>query len=107
MAADWLQSKGLSLLQSRVSCRFGEIDLVMRDRRHLVLVEVKYRRQQLAAAVASVTTSKQRKLSLAARWLFAQHPEWQALAWRFDVLAISGDLASPQIEWLPAAFDLA
>lgn len=107
VAADWLRSKGLTLLQSRVTCRFGEIDLVMRDRRHLVLVEVKYRKNHLDDAFASVTSSKQKKLSLAAQWLFGQHPEWQALNWRFDVLALAGELAEPEVEWLQAAFELA
>lgn len=105
-AEKWLAAKGFELLERQLSCRFGEIDLVMRRQQLLVLVEVKYRAKDLAGAIASVSLSKQKKLSLAASWLFANRPQWQSLEWRFDVLAIAGDLNDPTVQWLPAAFEL-
>lgn len=107
VAGSWLKAQGFKLLEARVSCRYGEIDLVMRNRSHLLLVEVKYRAGGLTTAIDSVTAAKQKKLSLAARWLYSQRPEWQSLTWRFDVLALSGDLEKPDVKWLPAAFELA
>lgn len=107
VAAGWLQKQGLRLLEQRVSCRFGEIDLVMRERNQLVLVEVKYRAQGLTQAVASVSPAKQKKCSLTAQWLYSQRPAWQSLTWRFDVIALAGDLSAPKVKWLPAAFELA
>lgn len=106
LAERWLVGQGLKPVARQLKCRFGELDLVMRQRQSLVLLEVKYRRQDINAAMLSVTPAKQRRLSKAARWLYSQHPEWQALAWRFDVLAVAGDLEQPQIKWVPAAFEL-
>lgn len=106
VAEQWLSAKGFELLERQLRCRFGEIDLVMRRQQLLILVEVKYRAEELADAIASVSLSKQKKLSLAAGWLFANRPQWQSLEWRFDVLAIAGDLNNPKVQWLPAAFEL-
>jgi putative endonuclease len=105
-AESWLRAKGFELLERQVSCRFGEIDLVMRRKRVLALVEVKYRAKDLSAAILSVSPVKQKKLSLAASWLYSQRPQWQSLEWRFDVLAVAGDMASPEVQWVPAAFEL-
>lgn len=107
VAAAWLKKQGLRLLETRVSCRFGELDLVMRQGNELVLVEVKYRATGLDSALASVSASKRKKLSLAAQWLYSQRPEWGSLVWRFDVIALAGDLSKPEVKWLPAAFELA
>lgn len=106
VAEQWLCAKGLKSLERQVACRFGEIDLVMRDKGSVVLVEVKYREASLQAAVDSVTMAKRRKLGLAAKWLYGQRPEWQQLAWRFDVLAVSGDLSAPEVRWLTSAFEI-
>lgn len=106
MAERWLQRKGLTALERQVVCRFGEIDLVMQQGGSLVLVEVKYRQTTLLNAFESVTAVKQRKLCSAAAWLYAHRPQWQAMDWRFDVLALAGDLKAPEVQWLPAAFEL-
>ncbi|PIU17035.1 MAG: YraN family protein, partial [Gallionellales bacterium CG08_land_8_20_14_0_20_59_87] len=39
-AAQYLQQKGLRLVQANYRCRFGEIDLIMQDGPVLVFVEV-------------------------------------------------------------------
>lgn len=106
VAQRWLQRKGLKLLERQVACRFGEIDLVMQQGSSVVLVEVKYRQGALFDAFESVTAAKRRKLGLAARWLYVNRPQWQDMNWRFDVLALAGDLKSPEVEWLSAAFEL-
>jgi putative endonuclease len=40
LAAVYLQQQGLKLLTSNYRCKFGEIDLIMRDSHSLVFVEV-------------------------------------------------------------------
>ena len=106
-ALQCLLRKGLTLVQRnyRVArgphARGGEIDLVMRDRDGtLVFVEVRARRSAAhGGAAASVTTSKQRSLKLAAQHFLLQLP--QVPPCRFDVVAIDGE----PVQWLPAAFD--
>ena len=43
MAADYLVSQGLLILERNYRCRMGEVDLIARDGNYLVFVEVKYR----------------------------------------------------------------
>ncbi|OKS92109.1 YraN family protein [Escherichia coli] len=63
-ARRWLEGKGLRFIAA-------EIDLIMREGRTTVFVEVRYRRSALyGGAAASVTRSKQHKLLQTARlWL--------------------------------------
>lgn len=61
-ARRWLESKGLRFIAANVRERGGEIDLIMRDGKTTVFVEVRYRRSGLyGGAAASVTRSKQHK----------------------------------------------
>ena len=49
----FLQQQGLQLVQQNYSCRFGEIDLVMREQQTLVFVEVKFRRSNQFGGAAA------------------------------------------------------
>jgi putative endonuclease len=102
LAGQYLQQQRLTLLAQNVSCRYGELDLVMRDGDCLVFVEVKYRQSSaFGSATSMVTLSKQQKLRSAASW-YLQQQQWRGAA-RFDVLAIEGD-APYQFNWLKSAF---
>ncbi|SQB37417.1 Uncharacterised protein family UPF0102 [Citrobacter koseri] len=73
-ARRWLESKGLHFVAANVRERGGEIDLIMRDGKTTVFVEVRYRRSaQFGGAAASVTWSKQHKLLQTARLWLARH----------------------------------
>ena len=43
-AEKYLQQQGLNLILRNYQCKVGEIDLIMRDQKTLVFVEVRYRR---------------------------------------------------------------
>lgn len=102
LAADYLQRQGLVLLNSNYSCRFGEIDLVMREGNTLVFVEVRQRStDRFGGAAMSITQAKQKKISLTAQSYLQKHGD---SACRFDVVLIDG---SQQIEWLRNAFEAA
>jgi putative endonuclease len=102
LAGQYLQQQGLQLVAQNVSCRFGELDLVMRQQDCLVFVEVKYRQSSaFGSAAAMVTTAKQQKLRATAHW-YLQQQQWRGAA-RFDVLAIEGE-APYQFSWLKNAF---
>lgn len=105
-AARYLTSHGLSLLDSNVRYRDGELDLVMRDGDVLVFVEVRYRASNdYGGAAASVTPTKQRRLIRAATRYLAAHPALAVLPCRFDVIGAEGNPDAPQLTWLRAAFD--
>ncbi|MEW6415332.1 MAG: YraN family protein [Pseudomonadota bacterium] len=100
-AEAWLVSRGLAPVTRNWRCRFGEIDLVMRDGATLVFVEVRLRsRRDFGGAAASVTPAKQRKLVAAARQYLAGLKTLPAC--RFDVVALDG---RGEAEWIRNAID--
>ncbi len=100
-AAEFLTGRGLTLLERNYRCRFGEIDLIMRDGRVLVFVEVRYRRNKsFGGAVASITASKRQKLLLTARHYMSARQEIPAC--RFDAVLLNGDTGD--LEWIENAF---
>jgi putative endonuclease len=106
-AATYLENRGLTVLARGYRCRLGEIDLVCRDERHLVIVEVRARSSgALCSAVDSIGAAKRRRIVLATRHLLMRHSEWQAAPIRFDVVAFDAiDRAEPEINWIQNAFD--
>ena len=74
-AARHLVEQGMTLLDRNWRCDAGEIDLVLRDGRVLVVCEVKTRSSNAyGSPVEGVTAAKAARLRrLAARWL-AEHP---------------------------------
>ena len=62
-AEAFLQAAGLSLVARNWHCRFGEIDLIMKDGATLVFVEVRKRGgERFGGAIASIGLQKQGKL---------------------------------------------
>lgn len=102
LAAAFLQRQGLKLVETNYRCRFGEIDLICHDRNTLVFVEVRLRgNDAYGGAAASITTSKQHKLVLAARHYLQRLRASPAC--RFDVVLLRG-LRDNDIEWIRNAF---
>ncbi len=106
LAAAYLGLHGLELLARNVRCKAGEIDLVCRDGRILVLVEVRQRaRGDYGGALASVAGAKRRKLLRAARFLLHTRPAWRGCLMRFDVVGIQGvPTGKHEIAWIKDAF---
>ena len=106
-AATYLEEHGLSVIARGYRCRLGELDLVCRDDRQLVIVEVRARsRGALCSAVESIDVHKRRRIVQATRHLLMRHAEWQAAMIRFDVVAFDAiDAPEPQIRWIRNAFD--
>ncbi|MEX0584624.1 MAG: YraN family protein [Natronospirillum sp.] len=101
-AAEHLEKAGLTVLARNVQCRWGEIDLILRDGNYWVFAEVKARRsQQFGGGLAAVTASKQRKLRRTAEWYLNYRKKPQQ-ACRFDVIEVN--LATQEITWIRNAF---
>lgn len=104
LALDFLESRGLKLIEENYHCRLGELDLVMRDGNFLVFVEVRLRRNpNFGSAAESVTRNKQDKLWRAALHFTASRPELASLPVRFDVIALS-DMRIDDNCWIKNAF---
>lgn len=105
-----LQAAGLELIGRNYACRGGEIDLILREGRVLVIVEVRSKsRHDYGSAAASVDRRKQRRITLATRHLLARQPELARLPVRFDVVAIDTSAATDAaaINWIRDAFRVA
>lgn len=87
VAADYLKAKRYKLLATGYHCRFGEIDLIVSNRKYLVFVEVKLRRSDtFAQAREFVDAHKQERLRSTAAIYLAETPTH--LQPRFDVIEI-------------------
>lgn len=106
----YLQEQGLSLQLRNYRCTAGEIDLIMLQQQTLVLIEVRYRRdQEYGGAAASVTITKQQKIIRAAQHLLQTQPKYRRYPVRFDLIAIDGkdgNNTEPRINWIKDAFRL-
>ena len=86
-AAEYLKKQGYHLLAVGWQCRFGEIDLIMRDGSYLAFVEVKLRKSDsFAKAREFVTAAKQNRLRTTAEVYLSEHPV--KLQPRFDVVEV-------------------
>ncbi len=104
-ACEHLKKHGLSLVTRNYRCRYGELDLIMRSKSCLIVAEVRYRQSaRFGGGAATVTAAKQRRIIKSARCYLQQHSEHRDLPVRFDVIALSGELPKPVVEWLPNAF---
>lgn len=73
---------------------------------HLVFVEVRYRKSSdFGSPMATVTPRKQQKIRRTAALFLQKHKRYQAMASRFDVVAIlSGPSGIDEIQWIRHAF---
>ena len=102
-SARFLERHGLKVLVRNFRCRGGEIDLICRDGKALVFVEVRLRRNAcFGGAAASISQGKQRRIILAARHYLAANAKNDADC-RFDCLLLDGN-PEHSIEWIRDAF---
>lgn len=107
LASDFLAGKGYRILGRNYRCKGGEVDIIARDGKTLVFVEVKTRRSSsYGVPQLAVTPFKQRQLMKASlTWLSSQKSH--DIPARFDVVAITlQDGKDPFIEHIQNAFDL-
>lgn len=102
LALGYLQSRGLTLVAQNFRCRFGEIDLIMRDGQTIVFAEVRLRKSNaFGGASASVDSRKQRRILAAARHYLSELRGSPVC--RCDVVLLR-DLNDKDIEWIQNAF---
>lgn len=107
VAAEYLRKKRYELVASGYHSRFGEIDLIVKNRKYLVFVEVKLRKSaSFAHAFEYVDHRKQDKLRMTASIYLSHNPT--ELQPRFDVIEIYAPegmmTPHPEIHHLEDAF---
>lgn len=108
VAAAYMKKKQYHLEATGFRCRFGEIDLIVSNKRYLVFVEVKLRKSdKFAQAMEYVDRFKQERLRTTAAMYLDQFPT--KLQPRFDVIEIYAPegvaTIHPVIRHMEAAFE--
>ncbi len=103
-AAKFLESQGLQIVERNYRGRYGEIDLIARDGKTLVFVEVRARASNaFGGAAASITAAKRSKLTRTALQYLATLGRTPPC--RFDaVLMRNGATGAEPVEWIRDAF---
>ena len=107
VAAEYLRKKRYSIVATNYRTRLGEIDLIAANKKYLVFVEVKLRKNaDFAMAREFVDSGKQRRIRTVAGYYLASHPT--SLQPRFDVIEIYApeglETRRPTINHLEDAF---
>lgn len=91
-AAEYLVQCGYRILTMNYRCRIGEIDIVARDGKYLVFVEVKFRAGGKGGfPQEAVDYKKQRTICKVADYYCMTHGRCMSTPCRFDVVAVLGD----------------
>ncbi len=104
LAAAALKKQGYKILERNYITPLGEIDLIARQGKTLVIIEVKTRKNtRFGSPQEAVSAAKQAKLRRLADYYLKEHRLTGASV-RFDVVAILLADAGPQIEIISDAF---
>ena len=108
LATAYLRGRKFAIIERNFRCKGGEVDIIAREGKTLVFIEVKTRRTlSFGPPQLAVTPFKQRQISKAALTWLAKKKLFYASA-RFDVIAIHiPDHKVPVIDHIMDAFDLA
>ena len=108
MAVKYLRKKGYRILEQNYRNRLGEIDIIARQRKTIVFVEVKTRRDtRFGDPKWSVTPKKQQRISMVALQ-YLKERDMNGLPARFDVVSIVHPHGGKgTIELVRNAFELA
>lgn len=103
LACQWLEANGFTIIHRNWRHGRDELDIVAREGRFLVVVEVKtLSSEQWKQPEQAVDKAKQRKLFRAAGAL--AHTVEEDLELRFDVISVTFAPEGPRILHLPDAF---
>ena len=105
VAARYLRNLGYKIIVRNFRCELGEIDIVARDGKTLVFVEVKTRSYDDPAPEDQVNATKQHQITKAAKLYLTRYGVPQPAS-RFDVVAIIWpNNRDPLIRHTPHAFE--
>ena len=101
IAEQELARRGIRMVQRNARTRFGEIDLVCRDARRYVFVEVKTRHERsFVTAVEAASGAKVRRLTRLA-WAWLAHAGERETEWRMLIATVTLRDDGPSVEIIP------
>lgn len=103
---NYLEKRGMKLIETNYQSHRGEIDLIMKDGEFIVFVEVRYRkRRDYGEAVATISRNKQQRIIRTAICYLQKENLFDKAPCRFDVVAVQSVENKLNIEWIKSAFD--
>jgi len=100
LACNYLLNQGLRLVEKNFQCKYGELDLIMKDNETLVIVEVRFRKSNKYGSAAESISKKKQSRIIATTQYYLSSNKIDSLV-RFDALAMSSDT---DINWIKNAF---
>ena len=84
----WMWLRFYNIIDYRYKTKLGELDLVVKRGKTLIIVEIKLR-PSLAESLESVPKFSQERIVRATQWYLAKHPKYNDYTVRFDIVAIA------------------
>ena len=104
-AAEFLEREGYRILERNYRCPLGEMDIIAREGRTVVFVEVKTRSsERFGPPQAAIGPQKQRRMTAIALY-YLKGKGWLGTPARFDVAAVSLGEGGEKITLYRNAFD--
>jgi putative endonuclease len=105
LAAAALKQQGYKILERNFVAPLGEIDLIARQGKTYIFIEVKTRKgERFGTPQEAVNPAKQARLRRLADYYLKQKRLGEDVLIRFDVVAIIVDEAGPRLEVIQNAF---
>lgn len=102
-ARDFLAKQGLQWITSNYRCRWGEIDIIMKEADYYVFIEVRSRvSAEYGGALESITARKKQKIIKTALHYLTTKSLLDRYPSRFDVICMQGKQA--ETLWIKNAF---
>ena len=91
-ACEYLKAQGYQILEQNFHCKVGEIDIIAKNGKYLVFVEVKYRKNSShGSPLEAVNFTKQKKISQTAGYYLMTKHKKENVSVRFDVVSVLGE----------------
>lgn len=105
IAEKYLKSSGYTILERNFRCKIGEIDIIAMDKKEIVFIEVKTRRNsKYGNPSEAVDDTKQKHIINAAKWYIHIHNLYNCFI-RFDVIEIYDKNNTQKINHIKQAID--
>lgn len=97
-ALQYLEALGYKFLEHSWTCRFGEIDLIMKDAQELVFIEVKMRSSTAYGQPEEMISAGKKRRLLKTALCYIERKAMEDIFWRFDTIAITSDSHREEIQ---------
>jgi len=102
-AVELLKKNGYKILQKNYRVPFGEVDIIAKDKKAIVFVEVKMRSSDGFGLPQEFVDKRKRKKIIAAAISYIKVNNLKDTDFRFDVVALGNALEKPEI--IKSAFE--